>query len=604
MAGLIFDIECNGFLDTVTKVHCVAVMDEAGGEVRSFGGKTDEKIRNLLTHLEDAPVLIGHNIIEFDIPVLKKVYPSFNPKGALWDTLLDSQTIWPDLRDRDFHTRRKNPDFPAKMVGMHKLEAWGFRLGMLKGTYAQNAPKGADVWAEWSQEMQSYCEQDVRVNHKLYQTIRGSEKFSQAAHDCEMEFKQYLLDQEKEGFPFDVKAATELYTELAAERAGLEAELAGVFQPWTQTIDFTPKRTNKTKGYVAGVVFKKTKLVTFNPRSHKHIADRLTVVRGWKPEDFTETGAPATDADVLEVLGKQWPECATLARHAEVQKIIGMVAEGKSAYLKKVSPDGRLRGRVSTCGTVTGRCSHKEPNLGNIPRRSTLGKRVRKLFTTIPGYKLVGCDAKGLEIRMLAHFLTPFDGGKYAKLAVEGDPHLFHMELTGLPDKDTTKTFFYGWLYGAGDGKIGLIISKGAAAGKKLRLMFMKRFPALSKLKDAVSHKATMAGYIKGLDGRHIQVRAVYSSLNYLLQSAGALVIKEATCIFNRELRARGYYQSGVARMVVHVHDEWQTLVKEGHEEEIGKLAADSIRLAGEHFHLRCPLAGDFKSGATWGDTH
>lgn len=602
--GLIFDIEANGFLDSVTKVHCVAVMDEAGGEVRSFGGKTDEKIRNFLTHLEEAPILFGHNIIEYDVPVLQKVYPAFKPKGKLWDTLLDSQTIWTDLRDRDFNTQRRNKDFPANMIGLHKLEAWGYRLGILKGHYGKDAPKDLDIWAEWNQEMEDYCCQDVRVTHKLLQTIRGSEKFSQAAHDLEMEFKVYMLDQEREGFPFDVASATALYTELAAERAGLEIEIEKSFEPWTQTIDFTPKRDNKAKGYVKGEVFKKTKLVKFNPRSHKHIADRLVAVRGWQPEDFTDKGAPTTDADVLEALGKEWPECKTLARHAEIQKIIGMLSEGKSAYLKLVSPDGRLRGRVGTCGTVTGRCAHKEPNLGNIPRRSPLGKRVRVLFTTIPGFSLMGCDAKGLEIRMLSHFLTPFDGGKYAKLAVEGDPHLFHMELTGLPDKDTTKTFFYGWLYGAGDGKIGLIVHKGAAAGKKLKLMFLKRFPALSALKDAVSHKAKTCGWLKGLDGRRLHVRAVYSSLNTLLQSAGAIVMKVAVVLFNREIRKRGWFQAGDVRQVAFVHDEIQALVRHGLEEDVKLVAIQSIRDAGSWFGLRCPTDGDAKHGQNWGETH
>ena len=604
MAGLLFDIECNGFLDTVTKVHCVAVMDEAGGEVRSFGGKTDEKIRNLLTHLEESPLLIGHNIIEFDVPVLKKVYPSFKPKGQLWDTLLDSQTIWTDIRDRDHATARRNRDFPAKMIGLHSLESWGFRLGMLKGTYGQNAPEGVDVWAEWNQEMQDYCEQDVRVNHKLYQTIRGSEKFSQAAHDMEMEFKVYMLDQEREGFPFNVKAAQDLYTELASERATLESQLSTTFQPWIETKDFIPKRANATKGYVAGQVFKKTKSVTFNPRSHRHIADRLIAVRGWKPEDFTEKGMPTTDADVLEALGKQWPECTTLARHAEIQKVIGMVAEGKSAYLKKVSPDGRLRGRVSTCGTVTGRCSHKEPNLGNIPRRSELGKKVRRLFTSLPGYQLVGCDAKGLELRMLAHFLGAFDGGAYGKVVTEGDPHEYHRTLAGLATRDQSKTFIYGFIYGAGPAKIGLIVNKGATYGRKLQVTFLKKFPALNALKSAVAFKAKKCGFIKGLDGRQLHVRAVYSSLNTLLQSAGALTMKMAVIYFNREIRAKGWYQDGSVRQVVFCHDETQMLVKEGLEEDVKRIAIDSIRRAGEHFGLRCPTDGSASSGSNWGETH
>ena len=604
MSGLIFDIESNGFLDTLTKIHCVAVMDEAGGEVRSFGGKTDEKIRNLLTHLEAAPLLIGHNIIEFDVPALKKVYPSFNPKGALWDTLLDSQTIWTDLRDRDFNVCRKNPDFPKNMIGLHRLEAWGYRLGVLKGHYGKDAPEGTDIWAEWNQEMEDYCQQDVRVTHKLYELIKTSPKFSQRAHDTEMEFKHYMLDQEREGFPFDVISAQLLYTELSAERAELEHVLSVAFAPWQVHKDFIPKRDNKTKGYVAGVPFKKSKLVTFNPRSHKHIADRLTVIRGWKPEDFTEAGTAVTDSDVLTALGEAWPECKTLARHAEIQKIIGMVAEGKSAYLKMVSPDGRLRGKVGTCSTVTGRCAHKEPNLGNIPRKGAFGKRVRALFTAIPGYSLVGSDAQGLELRMLAHFLAAFDGGKYVRIVLDGDPHALHQELAGLPTRDAAKTFIYGFIYGAGPAKIGLIVGKGASYGRTLQLRFLKRFPALAALKDAVADKAKKQGWIKGLDGRQLHVRAVYSSLNTLLQSAGALVMKQAVILFNREIRARGWYQEGSVRQVAFVHDEIQSLVKEGREEEVKQIAIESIQRAGAFFNLRCPTDGDAKHGHTWGDTH
>lgn len=604
MAGLIFDIESNGFLPELTKIHCIAMRDEAGGEVRSFGGKTDEKIRNVLSHLEDAPVLIGHNIIEFDVPALQKVYPSFKPKGQLWDTLLDSQVIWSDLRDRDFSFQRKNPDFPSSLIGRHSLKAWGVRIGVYKGTIIKKDEEAEDTFAEWTQELEDYCKQDVVVNAKFYEMIKSNEKFSQQAHDMEMEFKQYMLDQEREGFPFDEAGAKSLYAELAAERAELEPKLRLAFPAWTVSKDFIPKRDNKAKGYIKDVPFKKTKLVEFNPRSHKHIAERLVAIRGWKPEEFTEGGTPSTDADILEALGAQWPECKDLARHAEIQKIIGMVAEGKSAYLKKVAADGRLRGRVATCGTVTGRCAHKEPNLGNIPRRSPLGKRVRKLFTTIPGYSLVGADAKGLELRMLAHFLAAFDGGKYVGIVVDGDPHEFHRSLAGLETRDQSKTFIYGFIYGAGDAKIGLIVSKGTSAGRALRLTFLKRFPALSALKDAVASKAKTQGWIKGLDGRRLHVRAVYSSLNTLLQSAGALVMKMAVILYNREIRRRGWYQSGAVRQVAFVHDEIQSLVKHGLEEEVKHVKVQSIIDAGCFFALRAPTDGDAKHGLTWGDTH
>lgn len=606
MKGLVFDIETNGFLDTVSKIHCIAYHDLEEGITRSVGGPTDEHIRNLLTHLEDAPELVGHNILEFDIPVLQKIYPTFKPRGRKWDTLLDSQFMYTDLRDLDYQYNRmtnrngKTP-LPANLMGAHKLEAWGYRLGVAKGTFGVDAD-----WAVWSQAMQDYCEQDVTLTARLAAMLRNSPRWCQAAHDCEMEFKEFMLDQEREGFPFDVEAAKRFYVELAAERATIEEQLKPLFKPWIATTDFTPKRDNAKRGYTAGVVFKKEKLIQFNPRSHRHIAERLIVERGWKPEAFTDKGQPCTDADVLVALGDQWPECKLLAEHAEIQKVIGMVAEGKTSYLKMVSEDGRIRGKVGTCTTVTGRCNHKEPNLGNVPRRGKLGHRVRQLFVAPPGYGLVGGDAKGLELRCMGHFLAKLDKGEYARVVVDGDPHEFHRLAADLAERDDAKTFIYGFIYGAGDAKIGLIVHKGQAAGRALRLKFLRRFPALAKLKELVSGKAKITGAINGLDGRRLHVRAAYSSLNTLLQSAGALVMKMAVIFFNREIRARGWYQAGLVRQVGFIHDEIQSIVRLDANliEEVKQLKIESIRKAGEHFSFRCPTDGDAKSGKDWDETH
>lgn len=604
MKGLIIDIETNGFLADLTKVHCLAVReaDVSDGGIKVFGGVTDEKIRNVLSFLEDAPCLIGHNIMEFDIPAIQKVYPSFKPRGTKFDTLLASQLIWTDLFDQDMGFRRKNPDFPGNLMGRHKLKAWGYRLGVLKGKMED--ADGEKWYEKWTPELEAYCVQDVRVTKALLDLIE-SKNYSQQALDIEHEFKEYILDQERDGLPFDEEGAKALYAALAAERATLEAELTKVFPPWqAKPIAFTPKRDNVKKGYVAGQVFLKPgKTVTFNPRSHDHIAQRLQVQREWKPEEFTEGGKAETNGDILEVLGKKWPECQLLARHGEIQKIIGMVAEGKTSYLKMVK-NGRIHGRVITNGAVTGRCSHKEPNLANIPRRSALGTRVRKLFTAVPGYSLVGSDAKGLEIRMLAHYLAKYDDGAYAEIAVAGDPHVFHQGLAGLPTKDNAKTFFYGWLYGAGNAKIGLIVGKGEYAGKALKDKFLKRFPALNALKNAVSAVAKQRGFLVGLDGRKLRVRAVYSSLNTLLQSAGAITVKVWTILFNRELRKRGLFQAGHARQVVHCHDEYQVLVRNGYEEEVSAIAKQTMREAGEYFKLRCRTDADSKTGANWGETH
>jgi len=413
-----------------------------------------------------------------------------------------------------------------------------------------------------------------------------------------------MLDQEKEGFPLDSEKAKALYAELASERAVLEGVLAGSFEPWEVSTDFIPKRDNKTRGYVAGVPFKKTKLVQFNPRSHKHIADRLIKVYGWTPEEFTDKGAPCTDADVLEALTDKIPVCKTLSRHAEIQKIIVMIAEGKSAYLKLVDTDGRLRGRIGTCVTVTGRGNHYEPNLGNVPRRSELGHEVRALFTTVPGFSLLGIDAKGVQLRLMAHYLAKYDNGAYAKIVVEGDPHLFHQQLAELETKDIAKTFIYAWLFGAGDEKIGLTIKKGRAAGKALRLKFLKRFPALNSLKLAVGSVAKMRGSINGLDGRRITIRSAHSALCSLLQAAEACIMKRALLHFNRGIREMNWYQDGIVRQVAWVHDEWQSLVKEGYESDVKQFGEECVRRAGRDFNLRVALDAEGKVGNDWGETH
>jgi DNA polymerase I-like protein with 3'-5' exonuclease and polymerase domains len=205
---------------------------------------------------------------------------------------------------------------------------------------------------------------------------------------------------------------------------------------------------------------------------------------------------------------------------------------------------------------------------------------------------------------MLAHFLARFDGGNYVKIVVDGDPHSYHQQLAELPTRDNAKTFIYGFIYGAGDEKIGLIVGKGAAVGRKLRFTFLKKFPALDQLKNAVAAKAKMYGTIKALDGRALYVRAIYSSLNTLLQSAGALVMKMAVVLFNREIRKRGWFQSGAVRQVAFVHDEIQSIVREDLVEEVKQLKVECIRKAGEHFGLRCPTDGDAKHGNSWGDTH
>lgn len=609
MGEVIFDIEANGLLQdkrektgtitpALTRIHCIGLADGTDAPRRSFGGKTDEKVREVLSHLEDAAVLVGHNIVKFDIPALQKVYPAFKPRGLIRDTLVISRLIWSEITDQDFALLRKNPHaLPMRLLGRHSLEAWGYRLNLHKGKY----DKG---WAEWSQEMQDYCERDIEVTQKFWRVIK-SKAYSEEAIQLEHDFQDIIFKQELEGFPFDEKAGQELFSELAAKRAELEQQLAVHFPPWEKTTKRTlvPKRDNKTRGYVTGVPkdIYTTRTITFNPRSADHVAERLKVQRQWEPLVFTDTNKVRVDGDVLEGLAKAWPECKLLAEHHEYQKIISMLAEGKTPWLKVVK-NGRIHGEVNTNGTVTGRCAHFNPNLGNIPKKGALGKRCRALFTAIPGWKLLGVDASGLELRCMAHYLQPYDGGAYIELVLHGDVHTNNQKAMNLPTRDLAKPAYYAWVYGAGNAKMGLLIGGGEDAGKRMKAGLLKGIPALGVLKDAVAEKAKQTGSIKGVDGRIIPVRAAYSSLNTLLQSAGAVLVKKATVIFHRDLAVSGLTEH--YKQVCHIHDEIEGLVREGYEERVGNIAKAAFKKAGEHFKFRCTLDGEWKSGANWRDVH
>lgn len=646
MGEIVFDIETDGFLDVLTRIHCIALVDPKDGVVRSYGGHTDEQVRGILSHLEDADVLIGHNIKKFDLRAIQKIYPAFKPKGRVDDTLIDSRLIWPEIANLDFSFIRKGKPYPPKLIGKHKLEAWGHRLGCHKGDYSERfvaaGGNSEDVWKQWSQDMQDYCEQDVVVSLTFYNLIK-SKGYSQRAIDLEHAFQDYIMLQEDIGFPFDEPAAQHLYAELAAKRSQLERELLPFFPAWERTTTRTliPKRDNAKRGYVKGVPvhITSTKTIQFNPRSHAHIAERLIQQRGWEPVDFTDGGSPKTDGEVLGRLAEQWPECKLLSAHVEIQKIIGMLAEGKHGWLKVVR-NGRIYGQVITNGAVTGRCAHFAPNLGQVPTEGEYGKRCRALFTAIPGYKLVGSDASGIELRCLAHFMAKIDGGAYATVVTTGDVHTVNKEAAGLATRPQAKTFIYAWLYGAGGWKIGTItgcsVAEAAAfkelgpgawqkacsilekrkmgtsdvnvglevKGSLLKARFLKNLPALKLLKDAVQDRAKTAGYLVGLDGRHLPIRAAHSALNTLLQSAGALLMKQAVVLFYQHISTRGYIADRTVLPVVMVHDEVQVMVREGKEQEIGELFVACIKEAGTTFNFRCPLDGTWSSGDSWAGTH
>lgn len=652
MARDIFDIETNGLLDELDRVHSLVIKDADTGEgwschdqgwhaYKSARGFENHSVEEGLRRLQDADEIIGHNIIKFDIEAIQIVYPWFKPKGKVTDTLVISKLIWTNLKDRDFRFRAKHPEFPGQLIGRHGLEAWGWRLGMHKGDYAKEMKaKGLDPWAEWNPSMQDYCEQDVDVTEALVRLIE-SKQYSQRAIDLEMEFQQIIWLQEKYGFPFNVDHAQELYATLSKRRAELEQELRRVFRHWwafagtqrpkrsmrrfienpngkphwrtsSETItdpESGRKRKKKVqvRGYyeevTEGVPFCKIKLTEFNPGSRDHIADRLTKLRGWKPKLFGKDGKPTVDDEVLSAL--QYPEAKLLTEYLMVQKRIGQLAEGKEACLRHVQPDGRIHGQVNTGGAVTGRCTHSKPNVAQTPAVGVpYGREFRECYHAPVGWVLVGADASGLELRCLAHYIARWDGGAYADVILNGDIHTMNQQAAGLPTRNNAKTFIYAFLYGAGDAKIGSIIGKGAKAGKQLKSQFLAKTPALAKLVKGVKGAVMSKGYLRGLDGRLLHIRSDHAALNTLLQSAGALVMKQALINLYRSLSSKGLRHGDDYAFVANVHDEFQILVRPQYVDLVMEESVNAIRKAGEDFEFRCPLDGEAKQGRTWADTH
>lgn len=601
MARYLFDLETNGLLDTVDRIHCNVVTDLDTGVRTSF---RPGEVERSLDWLAEADEIVGHNIMGYDNLVIEKLYPRWKPKGKVTDTLVMSRLVYADLKDRDFKFRKRNPEFPGHLIGRHSLEAWGHRFGKHKGDYAKTMKaKGLDPWAEFNEEMLTYCEDDVDLNLFLYQRMMEKEP-SQVAIDLEHRVWAICLRQMEFGVCFDEQAAAELYATLAEERARIERQLADIFQPWFSRDGktFVPKRSNKRTGYVEGCPLTKIKLNEFNPGSRDHIADRLMKLRGWKPRAFTDGGKPKVDEEVLSTL--KYPEAQTLARYFMLEKRIGQIAEGNQAWLK-MSRNGRIHGRINTNGAVTGRATHSHPNLGQVPAvRAEFGHECRSCFTATPGWSFVGADASGLELRMLAHYMSKWDNGDYGREVLEGDIHTANQRAAGLPTRDHAKTFIYAFLYGAGNGKIGSIVGKGAGVGGKLRKRFLDGLPALGSLVAAVQKQAKR-GYLKSFDGRRIPVRHAHAALNTLLQGAGGVVMKQAMVNFHDILRFRYRLIHGEHyRQVLWVHDEFQVECVPEYAEVVGQAMVDGIRKVTQDFNLRIPLDGEYKIGTNWSETH
>ena len=370
---LIFDIETDGLYDQATKTFCIVIYDVTRAETFAYG---PDRIDDAIAHLATADVLIGHNIIFYDLPVLQKLH-SFVAKARIIDTLICTRIIWPKEKLYDLDIEQY-PNVPVKIRGNASLKAWGWRL-------ADNKIDFKD-FSEYSEEMLTYCKQDVHVTLKLYKHI-VKEKYPESALRLEHDFALAINKQIRAGVPFDVDACLDLVDNLRRKKVELEEQLKQIFPPIKHKTWFTPKVNNAARGYVKDVPFEKTITEEFNPGSRKQIVERLKSKYGWEPEKTTEKGNPILDDEVIDKL--PYSEAKPLAEYMLIKKRLGQIEDGNNAWLKLVNNNtGCMHGDVITNGCITGRASHRHPNMGQVPAGySPYGKECRALFHAPQGNK-------------------------------------------------------------------------------------------------------------------------------------------------------------------------------------------------------------------------
>jgi len=567
----VWDIETNGLKPT--KIWCLCAIK--GDNMYTLENPTKEMVEELFS---DVTVHIGHNLIGYDIPAVERLL-NVSIKGEIIDTLVMSRLYNPQLE------------------GGHSLAAWGERLNFPKGDYYD--------WSALTPEMVEYCKQDVSVTQRLYEKLSGLlSEFGDNSITLEHSVQCAITQQIQNGWLLDERKATDLVAELKEKQYDLEEAVHEKFRPLPTFIkEIVPKY--KKDGSLSSVglkflgdnwtqvdgAFSRIDWPEFNLGSRQQIGRYLRLF-GWKPEKFTETGQAIVDEKTLETV-TDIPEAQLIAEYLMVGKRIAQV----QSWLDSVEDDGRVHGQVNAIGAVTGRMTHSKPNMAQVPAvGAPYGYECRACWIVPEGHKLVGVDASGLELRMLASFMNDKE---YTNEILNGDIHTTNQVNAGLSTRAQAKTFIYAFLYGAGDAKIGSIVDGSQRTGAQLRQRFLENTPALAELRERVSI-ASQRGYLRGLDGRCLHIRSEHSALNTLLQSAGAVVMKKALAIFTEYAPKWNL----TYKLLGSIHDEYQLEAPESQADKVGWLMVESIKAAGVQLDLKCPLDGEYKVGNNWAETH
>ena len=626
MRILFGDLEADGLLDTATKVHCGVFKDKTTGEVFKF---RPHQIAEMLKFLDTADVLVFHNGTFYDFPLLKKLY-NWEFKGKKVDTLVISRVIDPK--------RTLPPNCPNKLCGPHSIEAWGYRVGRGKPEYNE--------WEEFDEEMLHRCTEDVEILALVYDALMKESKGKgyRNAFLLTQELFINLQKQEEYGWKVDIDymdfcihqlnrwinlidkvVAPYLPVKLEIQETKKDGEYNYIRKPFLKNGGYSGSvrvwldalNLPVSSDIVCGPFAR----ITFNPvdlNSNKETKEFL-LSEGWQPLEwnYDEAGnrrSPKMSKEdpftgINGRLGK------LIAKRVQCRQRLSII-EGLRSLVRK---DGCIPSLIANLA-VTGRATHR--NIVNIPHTGSFyGKQMRKIFIAKEGHVLVSTDSDGCQIRMLC---ARMGDDSYTKTVCEGvkekgtDMHSVNMRNAGLTDRNKAKTFFYAFLFGAGDAKLAKSLECTTNQAKITREKFMNNLPALQRLLDKLGAEWRSTakkrlnsfnkveyydGVVQGLDGRPILIPSEHQILVYMLQSDEAIMMTKAYNLAWERISKKYKFGEDFG-IVCWYHDEFTVDCKPEIAEDIKKISEQCIRDAGEFYNIKCPHVGDGKIGNNWHEVH
>jgi DNA polymerase-1 len=613
MRSILFDIEANGLLNTVTKVWCAAAYDIETKEWFTF---TPETVNQLPTLLQNYDVAIGHNIVSYDFPLLKKMY-GFEYKGIMFDTLIASRVLFPD-------------------IGKHGLDDWGKRVGI-------NKPK-IDDWSYYDAEKLNRCEEDVKINLKVYEriiglinklSIRDSRIKNISIYNWlffERIMTQNLDKQAENGWYFDINECYRLIEWLEPQIEETQNIIIPKLPPvyansWRKKPTVKPfKKDGSLTGSVIAHVpddqidnvvgeFCRIEFRAMKLNDWEFIKNYLLKL-GWIPQNWNyqedQFGKPIkVDGEKVKTSpkipkGEEWDIVSEQANNPDLKLIAqyNKMVHRKNilkGYAENCRGDHRIPAVAITPDQVTQRCSPKI--VANVPRadgKSYLGKEMRSLFQAAPGKILVGCDADSLEARITAHYLYEYDQ-VLSEMLISGDIHEINVEKYNkynISDRGTAKGMLYALLYGAQVSKVMEMFRLNKSQARELYEAFWSEYVGVLKFKQDVETEYQQFGYILGIDGRPLTVRYKHACINTKIQSCGALTMKLAYCILAKKIRETD------CKIIGFYHDEIDTECHPDISDTVGIMISESMTEAGKQFKLNVPITGSYKVGLSWAEIH